>query len=178
MLRPMENLAARGELLARFLNAPGNSTSHWRVLEVFRFCEELRKLKPNSSLGGNMRRAINGHLSEIQVLPILLPNGDWDWKPGHPGPTLPTEVSPAAALKVIAEFDSNRMLARMRKCQICLQWFFAQTTKKRFCSDACRSEKFRQADPESHKRSRAEYMREYRKVLRVPRAKKKRMRSA
>lgn len=169
MLRTsMKGTATRGELLAQFLNAPGPSSAHRRVTEVFHFCQELKGLEPSSSLAIKTRRAINAHLSEIRVVTVLQPNGDWDWKAGHPGRTKPTEVSPAYALKVTAELASNQMLERMRQCQACTNWFFARTTKKVVCSDACRSAKFKQADLQAFKQHRAEYMRDYRKTRRLP----------
>jgi hypothetical protein len=164
----MKGAATRCELLAQFLNAPLTSLDDRRVAEVFRYCQQLKDLEPSSSLAANRRRAINAHLSEIRVVTVLQPNGDWDWKAGHPGRTKQTEVSPAYALKVIAELASNQMLERMRQCRACTKWFFARTNKKIVCSDACRSAKFKQADLQAYKQHRAEYMRGYRKTRRVP----------
>jgi hypothetical protein len=168
----LRSTATRGELLARFLNAPDTGLDQSSVVEVFQFCQQLSALEPSSSLAVNTRRAVNAHLSKIRVVPVLQPNGDWDWKAAHPGPTKQTEVSPAYALKVIAELASNQTLKRMRQCQTCTKWFFALSTKKMVCSGACRSAKFKQADPQTYKHNRAEYMRDYRKTRGVPGVKK------
>jgi hypothetical protein len=175
---PMSGAATRGELLARFLNAPVNSLDHVRVAEVFRFCQQLSALEPSCSLAVHTRRAINAHLSELQVVPILQPNGNWDWKAGHPKRTTQTAVSPASALKVIAELASNQILERMRQCEACMKWFFARTNKKMVCSNACRLAKFKEADQQTYKQNRAEYMRHYRKTRRAPGVRNKRMKKA
>jgi hypothetical protein len=179
-LLPTSRLGAvtRGELLARFLNEPVASLESARVAAVFQLCQQLSALEPSSRSAANTCRAINAHLSELQVVPVLQPNGDWDWKAGHPKRTSPTEVSPASALKVIAELASNQRLERMRQCQACTNWFFAHSTKKMVCSDACRSAKFKQGDSQKYKQRRAEYMRHYRKTRRVPGVKNRWMKKA
>jgi hypothetical protein len=173
VLRTLISTAApRGALLAQFLNNPAKHVDYVRVAQVFGFCQQLSTLQPNSSLAANTRRAINAHLSELQVVPVLQANGNWDWRAGHPGNTPKTEVSPAFALKVIADLDSDQMLQRLRQCQACEKWFFAPSNKKIFCGDACRSEKFKR-DSQTFKNDRAEYMRRYRKTRELPGVKRK-----
>jgi hypothetical protein len=164
--------APRGALLAQFLNTPAKHVDCVRVAHVFGFCQQLSRLRPNSSLAANTRRAINAHLSELQVVPVLQANGNWDWRAGHPGTTPKAVVSPAFALKVIADLDSDQMLQRLRQCQACENWFFAHSNKKVVCSDACRSEKFKR-DSQTFNDDRAEYMRRYRKTREVPGVKRK-----
>jgi hypothetical protein len=165
----MERSGMRAEHLAQFLNAPVSGVEHARVVEVFRYCQQLESLEPSSPIAANTRRAINAHLSEIHVVPVRQQNG-WDWKAGHPGRVL--GVSPAFALKVVSELDAGGLLGRMRQCEVCVKWFFAATAKKRVCTDACRYAKFKQSDPEAYNQDRAAYMRDYREKRSKPGVKK------
>ncbi len=154
ILPPIERMAPRAAILAKFLEAPINGPEHARVVEVFKYCQQLGSLDPDSRSAGNIRRAINAHVSELRVAIVRQQNGDWDWKP------LPGEAG--FALKVVADLESNGLLNRMRQCEVCSAWFFAGSAKKLVCRDACRQQKLKRSDPEAYRQKRAESMRAYR----------------
>jgi len=60
---------------------------------------------------------------------------------------------------------SQRVLGRLRQCEVCQKWFFAANGKKVVCADRCRSAKFKQADPTGFKEKRAAEMRKWRATL-------------
>lgn len=170
--------AFRAELLSRFLNAPATDAEHFRVAEIFKLLQQLPSLSPSSRAASNAQRTINALLDQFRVIPIRYPDG-WTWRPVPPTasrrePLTPSalsrdsEVTPTFALSVIARMDAEGTLARMRRCEAeaCQRWFYAVNEKKKVCSGACRSKKFKQSDLASYRVEKAGYMRGYRRAKR------------
>lgn len=73
----------------------------------------------------------------------------------HHSGDLPSVYFHCDMIRLILSMTEAGTVRRIRKC-ICGKWFFAQTNKKRVCSNACRFQKF--------SKGHAAYMRRYRKT--------------
>jgi hypothetical protein len=155
-------------------------------MQIFELCQRLedhlrtlRESSPDRETQ-ELLSVINSHLEEFPFLAVL---GPWRVHPfvwwrrapdRHPrrdaqplaGKRLSEMATPVFHLdivRLVLNMTEAGTVGRIRKC-VCGTWFFAQTNKKRVCSDACRFRKFNSEH--------ANYMRRYREILKSGRAKK------
>ena len=174
----------QAERLVAFLNTadtPAQSKKVWHAMQIFDLCQQLEdhlRTLPESIIDKpthGLLHSINAHLEEFPFLAVLSP---WQshpfvwWRPALDRHT-PRDIRPLDAIplsemsspflhldiiRLILSMTEAGTIGRIRKC-ICGKWFFAQTNKKRVCSDACRFQKFNSEH--------ANYMRSYRKTKAV-----------
>lgn len=65
---------------------------------------------------------------------------------------------------VLASLAQRGDIARVRRCEVCHKWFYAKVISAKRCSRQC-TERRQDSDP-NFKKSRADYMKEYRRGLR------------
>ena len=156
-------------------------------MQIFELCQQLEdhlralgNSVPDKQIQ-SLLRLINAHLEEFPFLAVL---GPWrvhpfvSWRGAPPRhlrsdvKTLRQRLTEMAAsafhfdmIRLVLSMTEAGMVGRIRQC-ICGTWFFAQTNKKRVCSDACRFQKFN--------REHANYMRSYRQTLKSIKAKERR----
>jgi hypothetical protein len=171
----------QAERLVGFLNetdSPAPSKEVWHAMQIFDLCQQLedhlstlQQSSPDMQ-AHNLFRAINTHLQEFSFLALV---GPWRIHPFVSWRRAPARDTsrglkrfdkqrhgePLSAhfhldmIRLILSMTEAGTVARIRKC-ICGAWFFAQTNKKRVCSNACRFQKFNSEH--------ADYMRSYRKT--------------
>ena len=81
----------------------------------------------------------------------------------------------ASIIRTILDLMEAGGLSRVRQCQACGKWFFAENNKKQFCGGACRTQKIKDANPEAFRKQHADYMRKLRalKVKTQPKGRKR-----
>jgi hypothetical protein len=174
----------QAQRLVDFLNTADTAAPSMevgRALQIFELCQQLedhlRALRKSAMDGRThaLLHLINAHLEEFPFLAVL---GPWQshlfvWWRRAPDRHPQRDVRPLGAkrlkemsscafhldmIRLILTMTEAGTVGRIREC-ICGKWFFAQTNKKRVCSDACRFQKF--------SREHANYMRSHRKAKAV-----------
>ena len=189
----LELALMQAEQLVGFLNqadAAAPSKEVWHTMQVFELCQHLHdhlstlQQPVTDRHAHHVCGAINRHLGQF---PFFARLGPWRTHPyvsWRPTPALgaqrdlkrldkqrhgdlPLVYFHLDMIRLILSMTEAGTIGRIRKC-ICSTWFFAQTNKKRVCSNACRFQKF--------SCERADYMRRYRRAkanLRNDKAKNK-----
>jgi hypothetical protein len=141
-----------GKDLARYLNGRNKLAPRPEVMKAFELCQQL--------LPGDAPRpattALNRLLTALSFSPEVQHVGGRPtvfWRPLK-------EKEFSSWIKIILDLMETGTLARVRQC-ICSKWFYAESNKKKVCSDACRARKF------SEGTDRTEYMRAYRATLKA-----------
>lgn len=77
-----------------------------------------------------------------------------------------TQESPIALLsaqvRCVLQLIEQRSILKLRRCQECTAWFFAQFSHRKFCKTSCQTKHF--AGSEKFKEKRRMYMRDYNKL--------------
>lgn len=169
-----------GAHLAAWLNetpqGKGASNSHRRIVELHELLKAafLAKRDLRSEINGRLKRyagyarLIGGppftrfYFGSIQpqtkghVVPVLL---DVSQRLGKATSSIPfDERDAASSLIKMAEEGTLQLL---RRCEHCKGWFFSRRKIQRFCKRECQQKSFKTS--EEWKKSRREYMRNYRK---------------
>jgi hypothetical protein len=182
---------SRGYAVAWFLNEEKNTVDRMAFLEVFKLCCELDGFRHQLDQSMKAMKAekvnqiiaqqvlalteLNAILRKFQFVPALRGPDPYTiiWT-GRAGQDDERNAIPTASfVQAVLETTEDGTLERVRQC-LCGRWFFAQTTKKIVCSDACRFQKFKEGNEKTFNKERAAYMRKYRKNPRVKKAQKKR----
>lgn len=174
----------QAERLVDFLNGPDAEVQSWHTMQVFDLCKTLDEVlsaspPPTEQRLTGLRKAINDHLREFQVTPVL--GGSyplfvsWHHAPGHSPPdarpltgqvlsAMPVPSFHPDILRLVLDMTEAGTVGRIRKC-ICGKWFFAQSNKKQVCSNACRFQKYQtlKGDDPNAKEKHAAKMKKWRK---------------
>jgi hypothetical protein len=147
--------------LVEWLHVPSTHARVRRALE--------RMLEKQSSLWRWPESVGHDEIVGKEIVPrgvTLFPRVRWTSHSKQPELAVSGLNLKGVAFTAMLKLSQAGLLARVRRCESCRKWLFADSTRQRFHTDGCR-EKGHRADrktPEGRAK-RAEYMREYRKNL-------------
>lgn len=165
-----QNAAHEGEFLAAWLSSDGWGYSKKAQRSIASLLEQLLSLKDKQK-----RKE-----QEAALVPINAILADYPWvlralgsRHGRPAfadwPTAPPEDF-HWAMRTVVWLARIGLLDRVRRCETCRIWFYAQVPKARFHSDECRQAHHR-STPEYQEKNR-EYMRTYYRDILSPKTAK------